>query len=703
MLAFLLDMPRRVRTALWVTLFVLCCTLALSTWFEYQLRTQLSGVTDYGAQDELWNTFAMNREFMQFVAAVRLARRDPGALPELKLRYDILAGRVLDTQNGALNSLFGNTDTYRRLLAPVNGMFKAFDPAFERGITPDEVERLNRVVDALEPNFYLSMQQIQSHFSDRLVNNERLIVRLGDWRMAMLVLQFLLLLFFAAIALRELWRSETRSRELDDARSAALEASAAKTRFLAGVSHEMRTPLTAIIGYTEQALAQPRDDAQRRQLEHVLQSGNYLTGLIGNVLDVAKIEAGRVQLQEAPLSSAAVAEALSALFEPQAAAKGLAFTLTLDPGLPPGLLLDGGKWQQILINLIGNAIKFTDRGTVRVLLDCVDSGDGLLLRAMVRDTGLGIAPEEQDRLFNRFEQTASGKLVGGTGLGLAISRGYARHMGGDITVDSAAGHGSLFIATVRAQPTTLPAPQRPDAQPSLHGLRVAIAEDQEINRELMRDILLRAGATVFDTDNGLSILDELGRDPGYDCVLLDYNMPALDGVSTARALRARRWPGRAVLISAGLKPDESRLSTAGIDQWLPKPFSTLALVQAVRGETVAPPAAAGTAPLLLAEADALAQLGCTAQRWYELAARGLARIETLLDQRLAEADDGERRRHAHSARGIALQIGTPRLAHALGELEETPTERGDAAARDLFRQTLQALAALTPLSHIPAP
>ncbi len=700
-------MPRRVRTALWVTLCVLGCSLALSTWFEHQLRDRLSGVTDYGAQDELWNTFAMNREFMQFVAAARVARHDPAALPALKLRYEILAGRVADTQNGALNSLFGSADTYHRLLAPVNAMFRQYDPIFARGIAPDEVLQLNRVIDVLEPSFYLAVQQIQSHFSDRLVNNERLIIRLGDWRMALLVLQFLLLLFFATVALRELWRSETRSRELDEARSAALQASAAKTRFLASVSHEMRTPLTAIIGYTEQALSQPLAPPQRRQLEHVLQSGNYLSGLIGNVLDVAKIEAGRVQLQEAPLALSAVADALGALFEPQAAAKGLTFSLKLDPDLPPGLLLDGGKWQQILINLIGNAIKFTERGSVCVRLDSVPLDDGLLLRAMVHDTGLGIAPEEQDRLFNRFEQTASGKLVGGTGLGLAISRGYARHMGGDITVDSAAGHGSLFVATVRAQPAAVPTPQPADRRPSLTGLRLVIAEDQEINRELMHDILAQAGATIFGTDNGLSVLDELGRDPAYDCVLLDYNMPALDGLATARALRARDWPGRVVLISAGLKPDDSRLAAAGVDLWLPKPFSTLALVQAVRGPASAHSPGVDRMPLLLSETDAIAQLGCTVARWHELATRGLARIVTLLDERLGIADATEQRRHAHSARGIALQIGTPRLACALAELEDTPSASAETIARNLHEQTLQALAALalpsTPLTEIPAP
>ncbi|UXY16254.1 ATP-binding protein [Chitiniphilus purpureus] len=690
-------MPRRVRIAFWITVSVLSGILILSAWFEQRLRAHLSGVSDYAAQEELWNTISLTREFMNVIKVVRLARYDPTQREELALRYDILASRVHTTQSGTLHNLYGMTQAYRQLLAPLNALFQQFDPLFEDGLDNVEIERLAQTLDQLEPQFHQTVQLIQERFSDQLIRNQRLIVALGEWRIALLVLQFLLLLFFAFIALRELWRSETRSRELEEARRVALDASAAKTRFLASVSHEMRTPLTAIIGYTEQVLAlNSLPPAQRRQLEHVRQSGTYLSSLIGNVLDVSKIEAGRVHVVEDTVCMAEVATDLRGIFELQAASRGLQFTLTLDPAVPPYLHLDGGKWRQILINLIGNAIKFTEHGAVHAHIDALQPADKLMLRMQVIDTGLGISIEEQARLFNPFEQTASGKLLGGTGLGLVISRDYARHLGGDITVESVPGRGSTFTATVHAQPAMAPPPADEKDAPRLDGLKLVIAEDQEINRELMRDILTQAGAQVRATDNGLSVLDELTTDPACDCVLLDYNMPGLDGLAAARALRARGWSGRIVMISAGLQPEPDKLAAAGIDQWLPKPFSALRLLQAARGEVQegAAPAAAVQSELLESLETMCGRLGCTPQRWLELAERGLARVETLLAHYANSDNTQDKQRHAHSARGIALQIGATALATALADLEQHPDTAPTTPVRECYAQTRAAVAEL---------
>ncbi|WP_255990136.1 hybrid sensor histidine kinase/response regulator [Chitinolyticbacter albus] len=684
------PIPRRVRTAFWVTLCVLGGILALTIWCEYQLRERLAGVTDFSTQDESWNTFSLNREFMRFSTAARLARHEPERLAELTLRYDILVSRVVSTQNGAMKSLFGEGHTYSELLAPINRLFTEFDPRIVRGLTPADLVALNRTLDRIEPQVHLAIQELQARFSDRLLHNEKLIVTLGDWRIALQLLQFLLMLLFAAIALREVWRSERRSGELDAARADALTASAAKTRFLASISHEMRTPLTAIIGYSEQLL---NNDGlapeQRRHLEHVRQSSHYLSGLIGNVLDVAKIEAGSVQLSEETITLSELADDLHAIFESQALAQHTHFSLTVSNELPPYLALDGRKLRQILINLIGNALKFTANGIVVAQLDGQEDADGLLLRARIRDTGLGIGQDELVRLFNPFEQTQSGKLVGGTGLGLYISQDYARRMGGEITVDSTQGHGSTFTLTVRATAAAA-APTVPDSGPTrLDGLKLLIADDQDINLQLMRDILTAAGAEVRAVDNGLSVLDELSADPDCDCVLLDYNMPGLDGLAASRALRARGWAGRIVLVSAGLKP-QGELAAQGVNLWLAKPFTIRSLTDAVFARQ-SEPASLAPSPLLCDEEQACKQLGCTAERWRELAQRGLARIDALLADYTASDDADTRRRHAHSARGIALQIGANLLAQRLAELEATPSDALHAAASQLCATTRGAL------------
>ncbi|HSC79236.1 MAG TPA: ATP-binding protein [Chitinolyticbacter sp.] len=685
------PIPRRVRTAFWVTLCVLGVILALTIWCEYQLRERLAGVTDFSTQDESWNTFSLNREFMRFSTAARLARHEPERLPELTLRYDILVSRVVSTQNGAMKSLFGEGHTYSELLAPINGLFAEFDPRIARGLTPADLVALNRALDRIEPQVHLAIQELQARFSDRLLHNEKLIVTLGDWRIALQLLQFLLMLLFAAIALREVWRSERRSGELDAARADALTASAAKTRFLASISHEMRTPLTAIIGYSERLLSNDNlAPEQRRQLEHVRQGSHYLSGLIGNVLDVAKIEAGSVQLCDETIALSELADDLHAIFESQALAQHTHFSLTVSNELPPYLTLDGRKLRQILINLIGNALKFTANGIVVAQLDGREDADGLLLRARIRDTGLGIGQDELVRLFNPFEQTQSGKLVGGTGLGLYISQDYARRMGGEITVDSTQGHGSTFTLTVRAVAAAAAPPAAPDSGPTrLDGLKLLIADDQDINLQLMHDILTAAGAEVRAVDNGLSVLDELSADPDCDCVLLDYNMPGLDGLAASRALRARGWTGRIVLVSAGLKP-QGELAAQGVDLWLPKPFTTRSLTDAVFARQ-SEPAPREYPPLLCDEEQACRQLGCTAERWRELAQRGLARIDALLADYSASSDTVTRQRHAHSARGIALQIGASLLAQRLAELEATPCDALHAAASQLCATTRGAL------------
>ena len=500
------------------------------------------------------------------------------------------------------------------------------------------------------------------------------------------------------LSFRDITARVAAETEARIAREAAETANRAKSDFLDNVSHEIRTPLNGVLGITRLLLSEDLPPRQRRYVELADASASSLMELIEDLLDLGKIESGRMELEFVPFRLDELLDELHDMYGLRAQEKGLRFSLELDPQVPQAVRGDPGRLRQVLNNLLSNALKFTAQGEFGLM---VGRGRGShMLRFTVYDTGIGIPFEVQQRLFTRFAQAdrATSRRYGGTGLGLAIVKQLTDMMGGTILLQSEPGRGSSLRCELPLQELPLKeVPRRtllPQFAPALHhATRVLVAEDNETNQVVVRGLLAQAGyhdvTLVGDGEEALAAMAA----SEFDLVLMDCRMPRLDGYAAARRLRAQGFTQPIIALTANAAAGERERCLAwGMNEYLAKPVDATRLAQVLAEWTgqpapagappsAAPPSAAAPVPPAAASpasatvfdrAHALERLGGDEELLHVGIVAFRANAPQVLQSAraaLAAGAAADLRRHLHSLAGSASMVGGPALQRLAKELE----------------------------------
>jgi signal transduction histidine kinase/CheY-like chemotaxis protein len=396
-----------------------------------------------------------------------------------------------------------------------------------------------------------------------------------------------------------------QSGQLKHARIVAEAANLAKCEFLANMSHEVRTPLNGILGYTELLLrgADAGNEAERFEfLTTIRDSGRHLLQLINDILDISRIEAGYFRVEIVSSSPDHILKEVVSTQRVTAEAKGISLDCRWEGRVPETIQTDPHRLRQLLMNVLGNAIKFTERGSVTIVASVDDAQSPPMLRLEFHDTGVGIPESQLHTIFQPFYQgdATITRKHGGTGLGLAISRKIANSLGGDLTVESVVGRGSVFTVTVAAgdlydvlfqdvslQPTTEAGPEWPRNGSSLGGMNILVVDDMATNRRLVSLLLARAGAKVATADNGAVAVQEVERGD-FDVVLMDMQMPVMDGYTATTLLRERGFRRPIIALTAhAMRGDREKCELAGCSAFVAKPINMDELIATVKSTAAA--------------------------------------------------------------------------------------------------------------------
>ncbi|MEJ2792950.1 ATP-binding protein [Iodobacter sp. LRB] len=675
----------RFKRILSIICIILLANFSLIVHFELEQKRELDRANQFGMDNQLWQFFQLSNEYYRLREVVGYGRRDQ--LDKVNLRFDIYYSRIDSFAKNEIeaSALFKDKKLQLRLLMPLVQYIHDGEKQLSQGFASEkEWVKFQKETKLQQDAVNNLVQEARTQDAQAVDEYRKNITHWGELRILLATTQILFLIFCAAFGLYALWRSEQNRKKLaelaetlQEARQQAEIANATKSRFLAHISHEIRTPLTSILGYADRLLRNKNmGEEEKKEIGYIANSGTHLLSLLNNVLDLSKSEHNKILLIIETINLNQLKNELEVMFNMMAKEKGVAFKVILSEGLPENLSLDAGKLRQILINLLGNSLKFTQYGAITLTLSGELLSHCYRLNAVVADTGCGIKKEDHPRIFSPFEQSKEGQLAGGTGLGLSLSRDYARLMQGDITFSSEEGKGSEFFVSIESQivfASSAPARIFQPQQQALCGHTILVVEDETINREMICGILQDFGARALQAGNGLEAILQVSQHPEIDSIIMDYQMPEMDGMAAAGILREQKWKKPIYLVSAS--PIEELQHAEGFNAFsghLRKPFRIDELIRLLskRYKSIL-----NSKQVLLDHHAAMASLGFKSDRYLALSHKGLNRIaelEELYKKAIGQQEHSEAARYAHSAKGIALQIGAETLGQYWASLEASP-------------------------------